>query len=474
MLQPIVPELIILGTALIVLLLDLFITEKNFLGYLSLFGVIVALFFSLSPVTPFGSFFSSMLIVDRFTIFFDLLFLLAASITILLSLHYLTIEENVHGEYYTLLLLATLGMMLMVKAADLVIVFLGIETLSLSVYILAGYLRTEAKSNESAMKYFLLGAFSTAFLLYGIALIYGATGSTNLSAIAIYIKETNLLTNPLLLVSMGLILIGFGFKVSMVPFHMWTPDVYEGAPTSITAFMAVGVKAAAFSSFLRVFLSSFPELRPTWVELLWVLSVLTMTVGNVIAISQDNIKRMLAYSSIAHAGYLMVGMIAGGELGISGMLYYLLAYTLMNLGAFGVVIAYGTKTDENVLIKDYAGLGFRYPVLAFCMSVFMFSLAGIPPLSGFVGKFYIFSSAIKEGYIWLTIIGVMNSLISVYYYLRITVLMYMREPEKEVALSLSNPALWAALTVTTFFTVQMGMFPAAYLELARASIQMLR
>jgi NADH-quinone oxidoreductase subunit N len=260
----------------------------------------------------------------------------------------------------------------------------------------------------------------------------------------------------------------------MVPFHMWTPDVYEGAPTSITAFMSVGVKAAAFSAFLRVFLSSFPSLRANWVEILWILSVLTMTVGNIIAISQENIKRMLAYSSIAHAGYLLIGMIAGGELGISGMLYYLLAYTLMNLGAFGVVIAYGTKQQENVLIKDYGGMGFKYPLLGFCMSVFMFSLAGIPPLSGFVGKFYLFSSAIKEGYIWLTIIGVLNSLISVYYYLRITVLMYMREPEKEVTLSLANPALIAALVVTTFFTIQMGLFPNAYMELARASIQMLR
>jgi len=472
MLQPLIPELIILCTALLVLMLDLVIKEKNFLGHLSLFGVIISLLFALSPTTVYGSFFSSMLVIDRFVIFFDLLFLLAASLTILLSIHYLSVEENVHGEYYTLLLLATLGMMLMVKASDLIIVFLGIETLSLSIYILAGYLRSEAKSNESAMKYFLLGAFSTAFLLYGIALIYGATGSTNLSAIATAIRDTNLLQNPLLLLSMGLILIGFGFKVSMVPFHMWTPDVYEGAPTSITAFMAVGVKAAAFSAFLRVFLSSFPELRTTWVELLWVLSVLTMTVGNVIAISQDNIKRMLAYSSIAHAGYLLVGMIAGGEFGISSMLYYLLAYTLMNLGAFGVVIACGTKTDENILIKDYAGLGFRYPVLAFCMSIFMFSLAGIPPLSGFVGKFYIFSSAIKSGYLWLTIIGVLNSLISVYYYLRITVLMYMREPEKEITLSLSNPALIAALVVTTFFTIQMGLFPNAYMELARASVMM--
>jgi len=470
MLQPLIPELIILSTALLVLLLDLVLKEKNFLGHLSLFGVIISLLFALSPTAVYGNFFSSMLIIDRFTVFFDLLFLLATAITILLSLHYLTIEENVHGEYYTLLLLATLGMMLMVKASDLIIVFLGIETLSLAIYILAGYLRSEVKSNESALKYFLLGAFSTAFLLYGIALIYGATGSTNLTSIATHIRNTDLFDNPLLLVSMGLILIGFGFKVSMVPFHMWTPDVYEGAPTSITAFMAVGVKAAAFSAFLRVFLSSFPELRPTWTELLWILSVLTMTVGNIIAISQDNIKRMLAYSSIAHAGYLLIGMIAGGEFGISSMLYYLLAYTLMNLGAFGIVIAYGTKEQENVLIKDYAGLGFRYPVLGFCMSVFMFSLAGIPPLAGFVGKFYIFSSAIKEGYIWLTIIGVLNSLISVYYYLRVTVLMYMREPEKETTLSLANPALWAALTVTTFFTIQMGLFPSAYMELARASV----
>lgn len=470
MLQPIIPELIILGCALLVLLLDLVITEKNFLGYLSLFGVIVALLFSLSPTIPFGVFFSSMLVIDRFVIFFDLVFLLAAAITILLSLHYLSVEESVHGEYYTLLLLATLGMMLLVKASDLIIIFLGIEVLSLPIYILAGYFRGEEKSNESALKYFLLGAFSTAFLLYGIALIYGATGSTNLLVIAATIREKSLFANPLLLVSMGLILIGFGFKVSMVPFHMWTPDVYEGAPTSITAFMAVGVKAAAFSSFLRVFLSSFPELRPTWGELLWVLAVLTMSIGNVIAIVQENIKRMLAYSSIAHAGYLLVGMVAGGELGISSMLYYLLAYTLMNLGAFGVVIAYGTKTDENLLIRDYAGLGFRYPFLGFCMSVFMFSLAGIPPLAGFVGKFYIFSAAIKSGYLWLTIIGVLNSLVSVYYYLRVTVLMYMREPEKEVTLSLSSPALLAALLVTTFFTIQMGLFPNAYMELAKSSL----
>jgi NADH-quinone oxidoreductase subunit N len=470
MLSSLIPELIILCTALIVLLLDLLIKEKNILGYLSLFGVLIALLFALSPTTQYGTFFSSMLVIDQFVIFFDLLFLLALSLTILLSLHYLQVEENIHGEYYTLLLLATLGMMLMVKASDLIIVFLGIETLSLAIYILAGYLREQQKSNESALKYFLLGAFSTAFLLYGIALIYGATGSTNLATIAARIRETDLLQNPLLLLSMGLILIGFGFKVSMVPFHMWTPDVYEGAPTSITAFMAVGVKAAAFSAFLRVFLSSFPELRATWVDLLWVLAVLTMTIGNIIAISQDNIKRMLAYSSIAHAGYLLVGMIAGGESGIAGMLYYLLAYTLMNLGAFGVVIAYGTKKEENVLIKDYAGLGFKYPLLGFCMSIFMFSLAGIPPLSGFMGKFYIFSSAIKEGYIWLTIIGVLNSLVSVYYYLRITVLMYMLEPEKEVILSLASPALATALTIATFFTLQMGMFPAAYLDLARASI----
>jgi NADH-quinone oxidoreductase subunit N len=365
-------------------------------------------------------------------------------------------------------------MMFMAKANDLIIVFLGLETLSISIYVLVGFLRTNLKSNESSLKYFLLGAFSSAFLLYGIALVYGATGSTKLPDIARHLESLpQLVSNPLLLAAVGMLIVGFGFKMALVPFHMWTPDVYEGAPTPITAFMSVGVKAAAFSAFLRVFLSSFPILRDDWTMILWILAVLTMTLGNVVAIAQENIKRMLAYSSIAHAGYILVAMTAGGDMATTSIIYYLMAYTLMNLGAFTVVILYSKKGEENILISDYAGAGFKYPFLSAAMTVFMFSLAGIPPLAGFVGKFYIFASAVKQGFIWLAIISVLNSLIAVYYYLRVTVFMYMKEPVKEVGhLSFSIPVI-IALLITAFFTLHMGILPSGYLHLARESIAML-
>jgi NADH-quinone oxidoreductase subunit N len=330
-------------------------------------------------------------------------------------------------------------------------------------------MREEEKASEAALKYLLLGAFATAFLLYGIALFYGLTGSTNLKNIAQAIAGENVLANPLLLLAMALILVGLAFKVSLVPFHMWTPDVYEGAPTPITAFMAVGVKAAAFSAFLRVFLSALPALHPHWGKLLWGVAVLTMTVGNLIAISQENIKRLLAYSSIAHAGYILIGLIAGGEAGITAVLYYLVIYMFMNLGAFAVVAAYGGREDENLNIKDYAGMGLSHPWLAFAMAVFLFSLAGIPPLAGFMGKFYIFSAAIKSGYVWLTIIAVINSVIAMYYYLRVIVVMYMKKPERAVQVALARPALIIALIVTTFFTLQIGLFPAITMEFARIS-----
>ena len=276
----------------------------------------------------------------------------------------------------------------------------------------------------------------------------------------------------MLLAGMGLLLVGFGFKIASVPFHMWTPDVYEGAPTSITAFMSVGVKAAAFAAFVRVFLYSLWDLQPDWNYVLWILAVLTMTLGNIVAIAQNNIKRMLAYSSIAHAGYIMVGMVASNELGTSSILFYMLAYAFMNLGAFGVIILYGRKGEENLDINDYSGMGFKYPALALLMSVFMFSLAGIPPTAGFVGKFYIFSAAIKSGYIWLAIIGVMNSLISVYYYLRITVMMYMKEPVKEFPGLKWSPSVAIALIIAVIGTLLIGIFPSPYLDLARASIQL--
>ena len=477
----IIPELMVVITALVILLVDLVLEKdkKTPLAFLGLLGLATSFIASVimwrEGVSEYA--FNMMIVIDKFTLFFNGLFALAAFITLLISINYIRDEGINYGEFYVLVLLATVGMMLMAKANDLMILFLGLETLSISIYVLVGFLRTNLKSNESSLKYFLLGAFSSGFLLYGIAFIYGATGTTKLPEIAQYISNIPfLLSNPLLLAAVGLLIVGFGFKVALVPFHMWTPDVYEGAPTPITSFMSVGVKAAAFAAFLRVFLSAFPSLLggdlPV-TNILWVLAVVTMTLGNIVAISQENIKRMLAYSSIANAGYLLVAMTAGGELATASIIFYLMAYTLTNLGAFAIIILYGKKGEENILISDYSGAGFKYPFLSAAMVVFMFSFAGFPPLAGFIGKFYIFSAAVKQGFIWLAIIGVLNSVIGAYYYLRVTVVMYMKEPVKEVGpLSFSLPMI-VALLVTTFFTLHMGILPSRYLQIARESIEML-
>ena len=476
--QSILPELMVVITALVVLLVDLVLDKdrKTPLAFLGLVGLATAFMASVfmwrSGVSEYA--FNMMIVVDRFTLFFNLLFLAAAFITLLISINYIRDEGINYGEYYVLVLFATVGMMLMAKANDLLILFLGLETLSISIYVLVGFLRSNLKSNESSVKYFLLGAFASCFLLYGIAFVYGATGTTKLPEIAQLLESApHLLFNPLLLAAVALILVGLGFKVALVPFHMWTPDVYEGAPTSVTAFMSVGVKAAAFAAFIRVFLSAFDPLRADWTMILWILAALTMTLGNVVAISQDNIKRMLAYSSISHAGYILVAITVGGDMATMASIFYLMAYTLMNLGAFAIVILYGKKGEENILISDYAGAGFKYPFLAVVMTIFMFSLAGFPPLAGFIGKFYIFSAAVKQGFIWLAIIGVINSVIGTYYYLRVTVIMYMKEPSKEIGkLSFSLPMI-VALLITTFFTLHMGILPARYLQFARQSIEML-
>jgi len=466
------PELILSLTAMVLLILIVLAKggAKGAVPYLSLAGVVGALFFCFSLWGKSAYAFNRMVVVDNYSLFFKIIFLITTALTILMSIRYLREEGFEHGEYYILILFAAVGMMFMASATDLIIVFLGLETFSLSVYVLAGFFRTQPKSNESSLKYFLLGAFSTGFLLYGIALIYGATGTTNLKGIYEFVRKIQLLTDPLLLIGMGLLIVGFGFKVASVPFHMWTPDVYEGAPTSVTAFMSVGPKAAGFAAFLRVFLYALSSLQTDWVWILWVLAVLTMTLGNVVAIAQQNIKRMLAYSSIAHAGYILVAMVAAGELGTASVLYYILAYAFMNLGAFGVVILYGRKGEENINISDYSGMASKYPLLAAAMAIFMFSLAGIPPTAGFVGKFYIFSAAIKAGYVDLAIIGVLNSALSVYYYLRVTVMMYMRNPEKEFAKLETSPAMVIALIIAVIGTLQMGITPSHYLNLARQSL----
>jgi NADH-quinone oxidoreductase subunit N len=469
----IAPEIIVTAFGFLVLLLDVFLPKgerKGYLGIISLIGIVYASLYTFPQMGSARSGFEGMFVSDGYALFFKIIFLIIAFLTVLISIGYIHREMIEYGEYYALILFATLGMMLMAAGSHLITIFLGLETMSISIYILAGMMREDKRSVEAALKYFLLGAFATGFLLYGIALIYGATGSLYLKDIAAYIASKNLLRSPMLLMSLVFLTVGFGFKIASVPFHMWTPDVYEGAPTSVTAFMATGVKAAAFSALVRVFFSALPAFRPDWTSIMWVICVATMTVGNIVAISQTNIKRMLAYSSIAHAGYILVAFVAGNDLGTSGILFYLMAYAFMNIGAFAVVILLGKKGEENTLISDYAGIGFKYPLLAASMTIFLLSMAGIPPLGGFMAKFYVFSAAVKSKFYWLAILGVLNSAVSVYYYLRVTVFMYFRESEREITGLQFSPASVFALILAVIGTLYMGIFPANVLSLAQRSI----
>lgn len=472
----VMPETILSVFAMVLLLVNVFVPgkQKAYLGYLSLIGIIV------SAVSVFNGWdapqairegFNGSVIQDNFALFFKAIFLLSAALTILISDQYMEREECNQGELYPLILLATAGMMLMASGTDLMTIFLGLEVLSVSLYVLAGFNRDNIKSNEAGLKYFLLGAFSTGFLLYGMALTYGSTGTTKIANIAAYVAQNGSVTaNPMFLVGMLLIAIGFSFKIAAAPFHMWTPDVYEGAPTPMTAFMSAGPKAAGFAAFIRVLVFAFPTLKADWTDLLWILAVLTMTVGNIIALSQDNIKRMLAYSSIAHAGYALVGFTAGNAEGAAGILFYMLSYAFMNIGAFAIIILIGKKGEANNNVSDYAGLGFRRPVLALIMAIFLFSLAGIPPMVGFVGKFYLFSAAIKSGYIGLAIIGVLNSAASVYYYLRVMVYMYMKDPVEEFDWVKVTPAIALCLLISVAGVMIPGVIPGYLLQLAQKAV----
>jgi NADH-quinone oxidoreductase subunit N len=465
----ILPSLIVTVTGILVLFWDLWMKEeeRSLLAWLGLTGLLITSVLSVMLWGRNESAFNGMLALDTYALFFNMVFCLAAGMTLLMSLHYLETVNIRPGEYYSLLLFATVGMMLMAAATDLLVIFLGLETMSIAVYVLAGIWRQRLQSNEAALKYFLLGAFASGFFLYGVALVYGATGSMQLSKIAAHVSTHG--SSPLLLIGVALLIVGFGFKVAAAPFHVWTPDVYEGAPTTVTAFMAVGVKAAAFAAFARVFLHTLGPLHGEWQGILWILAVLTMTVGNVTALVQRNIKRMLAYSSIAHAGYLLVAMVAGKDLGGAALMYYLVAYGLMNLGAFAVVLAVGRQGEPNEELSDYAGLGFRYPALGMAMTIFMLSLTGVPPLVGFTGKFYIFSAAVKAGYIWLAVIGVLNSVVSAYYYIRVVVNMYMQEGDKTLDLLSARPALATVIVLAALGTVWLGIFPSASISLARES-----
>jgi NADH-quinone oxidoreductase subunit N len=417
--------------------------------------------------------FQQMVVADDFALFFNGIFVATTALVLLLSVGYVRRQGIEAGEYYILLLFAAVGMMLMAAALDLLIVFLGLELMSLSLYVLAGFFRTRATGNESSMKYFLLGAFSSGFFLYGIALLYGATGTTNLARLGAALTTPGTARDPLVLAGLALLLVGFGFKTSAVPFHQWAPDVYEGAPTAVAAIIATGSKAAAFAALLRVILET-RVLQPDWTTLLWILAALTMTVGNVIALAQRNLKRMLAYSSVAHVGYMLVGLTAGSGLGGAAVLFYLLVYSFATVGAFGVILLLergeGPQTNEAVELDAYGGLAARHPVLALVLTICLISFIGLPPTAGFVGKFYLFSAAIDAKFYWLAIIAVLNSVIAAYYYLRLIVYMYMREPEAGGAHGVLTPAAGLALALAVWATLHFGLLPGAAFAFARRAI----
>lgn len=469
--QLLMPELIIALTLLIVLVFDLFDSiSKKALGWMTIVGAGIALWVSIQmhQTGTVGTQFSGMFKVDNFSLFFNIIFLVSTILVALISISYLRSDDRKQGSYYLLILLATFGMMLMAAGNELIIVFLGLELMSLSLYVLASYFRESPASSEAGMKYLLLGAFASAFFLYGIALIYGGAGTTSVPAIAEAIASPN--KSPLLLAGMFLLIVGFGFKVAIVPFHQWAPDVYEGAPTTIAAFISAGPKAAGFAAFLRIFMEALPNLQVEWSGVIILLAMLTMTIGNIIAIAQTNIKRMLAYSSIAHAGYVLIGLAAANNDGISSAMLYLLVYCVMNIGAFGAIILAKTADGESLLISDYAGLGLRKPLLAMFMTIMLLSLAGFPPTAGFVGKFYIFKSAVGAGHIWLVIIGAINTAISAFYYLRVIVTMYMREPEEELEFSPYASTLVIGLIIAAIGVLLIGILPSLMLNPAQNSV----
>ena len=425
--------------------------------------------------------FNSLLRVDRFALFFNLLLAGGAILSILLSARLADGIKSFICEYYALLVLATFGMMVMVSTTDLVVMLVGLETMSLAVYVLVGIRREDRRGSEAALKYFLIGAFASGFLIYGIALTYGVAESTRMEQLAGMLSGGGSIAGAgkMALIAVGLVLVGLFFKISAVPFHMWVPDAYEGAPLPITAFMAVAVKAAAFAVLVRLLTVGFQPLAQHWLPILYALAVVTMCLGNLAAIFQTSIKRMLAYSSIAHAGYLLVALASlSPEPGIEGqaqvllsMLYYLVVYTLMNVGAFGVLVYLERSGDPMETLEQVRGTGYRYPLLGAAMAVFMFSLAGIPPTGGFMGKFYIFTAAIDRGLVWLAVIGVLNSAVSVYYYLRVTVQMYMRESEKTLPEIPFSAPLMLALAVCVLGIFYLGINPADLLDAAGRAVE---
>ncbi len=464
----ILPIVILVATALLVLLLDVFTENTSHAGnaIVALMGVVLAGAFSMAQANHNGTTFEGMAIIDGFGVAMELLLLGITALSILFSMSYLPQQNLNRGEYYVLMLFVTAGGMVMATSNDLITIFLGLELLSLSLYVLSAFNHARATSAEAGMKYLLLGGFASAFLLYGIALIFGATGSTNLASIAQFFTQNKITGNPLPLIGLGLLLVGFGFKIAAAPFHAWVPDVYEGAPTSVTAFMSSAAKVAGFAALIRVLFVAFPtpELRVDWSGAVAILAVLTMTIGNVAALLQNNIKRMLAYSGIAHAGYILLAIVAGTQRGVQAAVFYLIAYSLMNLGAWMVVLALAHKGEERLDIADFAGLSTRKPLLAAAMALFLLSLAGIPPTAGLMGKWLIFSAVIEQNMIALAVIGVLNSAISLAYYLRVISVMYTRPADPSRALGPIAFSLTLALVLAAIGVLALGLLPTLVLQ----------
>jgi NADH-quinone oxidoreductase subunit N len=445
-------------------------------GHISLLGLAGALAAAVSAYSTPGPAFSGMLLADGFAAFFRVLVISVGILTVLASYRFLGREGAEAGEYHALILFCVAGQCVMVTANELIMIFIGLEISSIATYVLAGYFRDDKRANEAALKYFLLGSFATAFLLYGIAWIYGLTGSTNLAAIRVALASHDLAPSPILVaLSAALMLVGLGFKVSGAPFQIWAPDVYQGAPTPISAFMSAGPKAAAFAVFLRIFMTAFEPIGSGWEPLVWLSALLSMTIGNFAALTQSNIKRLLAYSSIAHAGYVLVAVAARSETGTAAAMFYLAAYALMNIGAFAVVAHLSGKGERFVGVDDFAGLAVRQPFTAALLTVFLLSLIGVPLTGGFFGKFYIFKAALQSNLVWLTVLGLLNSAVAAYYYLRILVVMYMHEPSE--AVSAAEPlgaGMKAALVLPAVGTFLLGIFPSAVLTFATKSAALAR
>ena len=409
-------------------------------------------------------------LADNFGLFITIILVIVGLLSIAISEPTIDRERLPRGEYYALMLFAIAGMMLMATATDLLVIFLALEVLSLAVYVLTGIRRDSPTATEAALKYFLLGAFSSAFFLYGIAFTYGLTGSTRLDRVGSLFEAQATSPTPMQLLAVGLLLVGFAFKVSAVPFHMWTPDAYEGAPPAVTGFMSTGVKAAAFGAFVRVFLVAFYPLRSNWSLIVWVIAAATMIVGTVVGVSQSSVKRMLAYSSIAHGGYLLVALLSGNDLGKGAVLFYLLTYAVTNIGAFGVISVLDNFDRPNDQVRDYAGLWYEHPALATLMTIFLLSLGGFPPLAGFVAKWYVFSAAVKAGYTGLAIIGMLTSVVSVFFYLRVIVMMYMTTTETPARFPAIPRMAGLALVVSAIVVFYLGILPTRVLDWAAASI----